>query len=93
MNLDQKRILNRAIKAFGKEKQTEMMIEECSELILAIQKAKRYPNNESRKDLISEIADVRIMIEQMTMIYDYDDSVTNEIQRKIDRLESNLPPI
>ena len=54
------------IDQFGTERQCRQAMEECAELIQAINKALRYPNNSStRLQLIEEIADVKIMIMQL----------------------------
>lgn len=57
-------ILNRAIEYYGAENQENMCIEECAELIQAINKKHRgEPHNISE-----EIADVEIMLEQLKII-------------------------
>ena len=59
------------IDQFGTERQCRQAMEECAELIQAINKALRYPNNSStRLQLIEEIADVKIMIMQLEEIFD-----------------------
>lgn len=75
-------VLQAAINKFGKDQQLNMMIEECAELIQAINKYKRYGKIEN---VLEEIADVQIMIEQMQMIFF--PSTTEKYEReKIDRL-------
>ena len=59
-----------AIKKYGVISQVEMMVEECSELILAIQKTKRNNTIENNNNVCEELADVEIMMEQMRGIYD-----------------------
>lgn len=67
----QEAIAIRAIKTFGAKEQREMLVEECSELIMAVQKVKRVEKNgdlvnlKSREDnLVEEMVDVCIMIMQ-----------------------------
>lgn len=84
---DQKQILSNAIKKYGVEKQVEMMIEECSELILAIQKWKRDPAKIN--NLHEEIADVEIMITQMREIFDSSE-IDDWAKSKIERLSIRL---
>jgi NTP pyrophosphatase (non-canonical NTP hydrolase) len=71
-------LYKRALKYWGKEAQIEMMIEEASELIVALQHYKRYamnkPNNESNwhygEHVCEEIIDVQIMINQIKLMFD-----------------------
>jgi NTP pyrophosphatase (non-canonical NTP hydrolase) len=68
MNLYQK-----VINKWGVETQINILIEEMSELIFAIQKIKRGNKEKYLKrynNICEEIADVKIMIEQMDYIYD-----------------------
>lgn len=58
------------IQHYGLENQTDMLMEECAELIQAANKMKRYPeDHEARRNLIEEIVDVEIMIAQMKIGY------------------------
>ena len=65
---------------YGFKQQQEMLIEECSELILSIQKSKRYGVDIS-DNFLEELGDVHIMTEQMML------SLTNE---KLDKLEKSI---
>lgn len=63
-------LLNKAIHTYGKEAQTDMMIEEMSELTKALLKYRRNPNGEKvLDDIKEEMADVQIMLDQMIIIY------------------------
>lgn len=55
---------------YGIEAQSRQAMEECAELIQAINKALRYPTAASRAQLIEEIADVEIMLQQLKEMYD-----------------------
>ncbi|MFC0906341.1 MazG nucleotide pyrophosphohydrolase domain-containing protein [Clostridium sp. MT-14] len=83
MNLDKFRgaCLN-AVNYFGAESQKRQTIEECSELIQAICKDLRGLENNAEE----EIADVLIMLEQLTHIYD-NDKIEKFKKEKIDRLK------
>lgn len=85
-------ILNKALNHYGIEKQLLVCMEEPAELIQAISKAERYPNDEKRTDeLIEEIADVLICIEYLKMIYDIDQSnVEMWINRKLKRISKRM---
>lgn len=65
---------------YGFKQQQEMLIEECSELILSIQKSKRYGTDIS-DNFLEELGDVLIMTEQIML------SLTRE---KLDKLERSI---
>ena len=70
-----------ALVAFGPEAQVDMCIEECAELIVALQHWKRGRPS----DVVTEIADVQIMCEQMQELFG-DGAVNTERHRKWQRL-------
>ena len=80
-------VLAEAIKRYGKDKQKDMAIEECAELINALQKEKRHRVTD--EDVITEVADVFIMCCQLAMMYGLD-KVDEEIGRKINQLQERL---
>ena len=90
-----KDILKYAIDIYGHAAQTDMMIEEMSELSKALLKYRRaIRSHSSANELVSaldavieEIADVGIMLDQMRVIYGDDHS---ERRKKIDRLAQRL---
>ena len=58
------------IETFGIERQCRQAMEECAELIQAINKAVRYPDDPKRiVQLVEEIADVKIMILQLEEMF------------------------
>lgn len=76
------------INHFGVNRQSRQAMEECGELIQAINKMLRYPNDEvKRLELIEEIADVLIMITQLKIIFDIEQS---EIKRMMNYKKSRL---
>ena len=79
-------------KYYGLEKQLDQLVEECSELIKAIQKYKRYPNEESLKDVLEEIADTEIMTAQIKHLTRGTATVSEfkeyKINKQIDRIKS-----
>jgi NTP pyrophosphatase (non-canonical NTP hydrolase) len=87
MNLAQQEFCEDAIKKFGADKQKDKCIEECAELIDAL--IKNRNGRCSDDDVISEIADVRIVVEQMTIIYGRV-KVNKEINFKLQRLLSRI---
>lgn len=72
-----------AIRAFGYQSQERMALEEMSELTNALMK--RHRNRASDDDVVTEIADVMIMMEQLRQYYGKE-RVDKEIQRKLERL-------
>ena len=84
---EQKGVLAKAISTHGVEFQTEKAIEECAELICAIKHFEDLRADHSA--VITEIADVLIMCEQLSMIFGKD-KVKQEIDRKINRLDKRL---
>lgn len=79
-------ILNRAIEHYGAENQENMCIEECAELIQAINKKHRSePHN-----IPEEIADVEIMLEQLKIINCCRADVNTIKTQKILRLKERL---
>lgn len=73
-----------AIRVYG-EKQLDMLVEECAELIQAIQKRKRGFNNVD--NVAEEIADVEIMLEQCKILLGNERLVLSKKQDKLKRLQ------
>lgn len=82
------------IEFYGKENQSRMAMEECVELIQAINKRLRYPDNaECKSNLIEEMVDVLIVIEQLKCIFnvsnaDMDFWIDKKVRRIYERMES-----
>jgi len=71
----------------GKETQCRQAMEECAELIQAINKCLRYPTGASVSNLSEEIADTEIMIAQLKLIFNIGESaVEQEKNRKLGRM-------
>lgn len=87
-------VYERLIEKYGADKQLEMVIEECAELIQAIQKWKRakpgHERNVVAADVISEGVDVEIMITQLKLIFP-NRNLWNALKRaKLRRREQKL---
>lgn len=80
-------ICREALAKWGYESQIDMCIEECSELINALEKFRRGRN--TKADVITEIADVQIMCEQMQELFG-DAETSAERHRKLNRLVERL---
>lgn len=79
--------LTKAIETFGTVAQIDMAIEECSELINALCKWRRRRVGDS--EVVTEIADVQIMMAQMALMFGWDE-VDEERQKKLTRLERRI---
>lgn len=82
-------IYEEAITAWGEHAQLDMMIEECSELILAI-----CHLNRGRKDSIEKVkeeaADVSIMLQQLKLIVgDWEDWEMKKLFRLAERIKAH----
>lgn len=87
MLIDKLEIYNRALEKYGFSAQRMMLVEECGELLNAI--AKQCRNRATKEDIITELADVHIMVEQMAFIFGWDDFV-EEKMRKLIRLDERM---
>lgn len=80
-------ICKRSVEAYGIDFQLRLLQEECGECVAAVNRYFRGRDN-SRKEIISEIADVLIMAIQGLNIFGPEVEV--EIDKKLSRLESRL---
>lgn len=82
-------IYKTTIKKWGVEFQIDMMIEECAELIQALQKYKRGTSFKTISNMYEELADVEIMSEQMRIVFS-STTIDFEKERKIRKLETRI---
>lgn len=80
-------LYDKAINLWGVQAQMMMVTEETGELLSAIGKFNR--GRVDRQDVITEIADVAILMEQMGVVFGYD-SLKAEIEKKLARLKERL---
>ena len=92
MTQTEKDLYERNIQYHGIEQETTIAMEECSELIQAISKCKRYGcTDKYRENLIEEIADVLIIINELQLIYDISDNDIENIKNtKMDRMDYRI---
>lgn len=92
-------VLKKVIETYGINAQLDMVVEECSELIKAICKYKRYKSNGMDiANILDEVADVQIMLNQIPLMFDKkclnnlcaQDYIDLAIESKLDRLENRL---
>lgn len=87
-NKRNKEIYKKAITKYGLYAQIDMVFEEMSELQKELCKFKRGKSNIS--NIAEEIADVKIMLEQMALAFDIEDKVELQKDLKIKRLEERI---
>ena len=85
--MDKQDLFETVITKLGYDTQKAMAIEECAELINALCKEKR--GRAADEGIITEIADVRIMCEQLAIIYGKE-KVRQERLRKLMRLHKRI---
>ena len=81
-----------ALERWGEAAQAYQTIEECAELIVALNKhITRSSTSETLKNIVDEIADLEIMLAQMRLTFDISDElVAQRIKRKFYKLEKYL---
>ena len=95
--MEKQKIYSKALSTYGREHQMLICIEECSELIKSLTKYCRIGVDleyeecgKAVKSIAEEIADVKIMIEQITMALDIHGEVNRQQLIKLERLEKRL---
>jgi NTP pyrophosphatase (non-canonical NTP hydrolase) len=81
-----------ALGRWGEAAQVGMAVEECAELIVALQKhTNRTPTAETLDNIADEIADVEMMLAQMRLTYGIsDEMLAKRIKQKFGKLEKYL---
>ena len=77
----------KAIGQYGIVNQEWMLVEECGELLNAFAKLRR--GRASKEDILTELADVHIMVEQMACFFGLEEFKA-EKERKLERLNERL---
>lgn len=77
-------IVERVAKYYGFAPQLDMMVEECGEMIVAINHYKRQRVSTER--LIEEFADIWIVLKQMGVFLD-ESSIANVVDYKLRRID------
>ena len=80
-------LYSKVLSAFGIDAQVFMVMEETGELLSALAKAKR--GRVTSAEIITELADVSIMMEQMAVYFGLDE-FREEKERKLQRLKERL---
>ena len=85
---DRKQVYEKALAKYGCKMQATVAIEEMSEVIKEITKMQRGELN--REHMAEEIADARIMMEQMCQMLNINDSVESWMDYKIAALKRKV---
>ena len=85
-------MINFIIEHYEPEEQERQVMEECGELIQAVNKFHRKPTKQTRSDLIGEMADVTVMIKQLQAIHNITDGelecmIKYKLERQMRRIE------
>ena len=86
--MNKTRIIKEAVKHYGKDNQLNVCIEELSELIKELCKDKRGQGNADH--IAEEMADVCIMLGQLSEIYQNTSEVNKWIVNKLNRLDFRM---
>ena len=81
-------MMREVIAFYGKDMQLNICIEELSELIKELCKVKRGIGN--LDNIAEEMADVKIIMEQLDIIFDNSDDVNKWYIKKLNRLRTRL---
>lgn len=87
MTMTEREVYQKAIEKYGFLNQRMMLVEECGELLNEIAKANR--GRTTVANIITELADVSIMVEQMAEFFGVE-AYQKEKERKIERLKERL---
>lgn len=82
-------LATKALEHFGNTAQICQTMEECAELIVALNKSLRDPEN-TFKNVLEELADVTITLEQMKQLYDVDLEFDDILKEKMSKLGNYL---
>ena len=77
-----------AIRNWGVDAQIDMVYEECGELLTAVSRLRR--GRCTIDDVVTEMADVSIMIDQLNVMFNLGEKFDKEKSRKIKRLRDKL---
>ena len=89
---DEIKVMQAALDQWGLAAQVGQTVEECAELIVALQKhINRTPSPETLENIIDEIADVEMMLAQMRLVLGInDDTFRKRIEYKFEKLNQYL---
>lgn len=83
-----RRVYARAFGHYGTEQQRMVAVEEMAELTKEICKLQR--DGTTMDKMVDELADVKIMLEQLVMMFGCKDQVLRRMREKLDRLMQRM---
>lgn len=95
---NKEQVFKQSIEIYGKEPQCRQAMEECAELIQAVNKMLRYEDRPAEPEyyanLVEEIADVEIMLYQLKVMFNVSDDEVFKVKiqkakREKERLENH----
>lgn len=87
MNEKEKELYKKAIDHWGIPAQLKVATEESAELIVEIVKYQRSVNGSTINSIAQEVADVEIMMDQLKVVFNFEDMVEKLKKVKLERLE------
>jgi hypothetical protein len=89
---DEIKLMQKALDQWGLPAQVGQTVEECAELIVALQKhINRTPSPETIDAIVDELVDVEMMLAQMRLAFNVDDDTFRKrIEGKFARLQKYL---
>jgi hypothetical protein len=86
------KLMQTALEQWGLNAQAGQTVEECAELIVALQKhINRTPSPETIDNIVDEMADVEMMLAQMRLAFGVDDNAFRKrISGKFEKLKKYL---
>ncbi len=81
-------VCQRAVKAYGKDHQLIICMEEMAELTKELSKNLRGHNN--LQEIAEEVADVEIMLEQVKLLFDLKEAAADAKEAKLLRLRERI---
>jgi len=86
--MEETEIYRTAVNLWGESFQRLMVIEECAELISAI--CKQFRKRISDSSVLEEAVDVQLMLNQLRLMLNDNDSWNKQMKYKLDRLETRF---
>lgn len=88
--MESKEILQQAIDTYGEDAQIDKACEELAELIQALMKYKYMKAYGPKSAVFEEMADVKIMLQQLEMMLDGEPEIQDNYQKKVLRLKERM---
>lgn len=92
VNSERDKVFKQCLHTYGADPQIDMTLEEMAELSKALLKNRRSGGSDPkcRDNIVDELADVRIMVRQMEILFQCEDEVESRIDYKVQRQARRL---